>query len=58
MQKQQSKLNDMFAGYVSMRHSRSGTWFIRALVETLYKHSCHRDVQTLFEKQASKLFVE
>ena len=32
-----------------MRHPQSGTWFIRALVEALYKHASHRDIKTLFE---------
>ncbi|XP_067947129.1 fumarate hydratase class I, aerobic-like [Watersipora subatra] len=41
-------------GYVSERHDAHGSFFIRALVEVFYKHSCHRDVKRLFEEQITK----
>ena len=44
------KLNFCYSGYVSSRHTRQGTWFIRAIVEALYKHACHRDLQSLFKQ--------
>ena len=41
----------VFTGYVSERHDAHGSFFIRALVEAFYKHSCHRDMKRLFEEQ-------
>jgi len=38
-----------FAAYKAGRHDAYGTWFIRILVATFYKHSCHRDVDELFK---------
>ncbi|XP_067940613.1 caspase-3-like [Watersipora subatra] len=36
------------------RYENYGSPFIRAIVETFYKHSCHRDVETLFKDQIYK----
>ncbi|XP_067947185.1 malignant fibrous histiocytoma-amplified sequence 1-like [Watersipora subatra] len=47
-------MNASFPGYVSERHDAHGSFFIRALVEAFYKHSCHRDVKRLFEEQIAK----
>ncbi|XP_067932943.1 caspase-4-like [Watersipora subatra] len=35
--------------YTSTRSKTHGSWFIRVLVATFYKHSCHRDVESLFK---------
>ncbi|XP_067933998.1 caspase-8-like [Watersipora subatra] len=35
--------------YTSIRSKTHGSWFIRVLVATFYKHSCHRDVESLFK---------
>ncbi|XP_067947674.1 malignant fibrous histiocytoma-amplified sequence 1 homolog [Watersipora subatra] len=35
--------------YTATRSTSHGSWFIRVLVATLYRHSCHRDVETLFK---------
>jgi len=35
-------------GRSSIRHTNYGTPFIRELVKTLYKHSSHTDLATLF----------
>jgi len=37
------------AGYRAGRHDAYGTWFIRILVATFYRHSCHRDIDELFK---------
>ncbi|XP_067950830.1 caspase-3-like isoform X2 [Watersipora subatra] len=47
-------LRASFSSFVSTRHERQGTWFIRAIVEALYKHASHRDIKKLFEKQVMK----
>ncbi|XP_067947132.1 cell death protein 3-like [Watersipora subatra] len=47
-------MNPSFPGYISGRHVAHGSFFIRALVEAFYKHSCHRDVKRLFEEQIAK----
>ncbi|XP_067942683.1 caspase-1-like [Watersipora subatra] len=47
-------MNASFPGYVSTRDYAHGSFFIRALVEAFYKHSCHRDVKRLFEEQIAK----
>ncbi|KAF6033402.1 CASP10 [Bugula neritina] len=44
-----------FLSFKSTRHSRQGTWFIRAIVVALYKHSCHRDIQTIFKQVKKKV---
>ncbi|KAF6030761.1 hypothetical protein EB796_010942 [Bugula neritina] len=41
-------LQSCFDGRSSIRHSNYGTPFIRELVKTLYKHSSHTDLATLF----------
>jgi len=38
------------AGFRSMRHTRQGSWMIRALVCLLYNHSCDEDIETIFRK--------
>ncbi|XP_067941712.1 uncharacterized protein [Watersipora subatra] len=35
--------------YVATRSTSHGSWFIRVLVATFYKHSNHRDVESLFK---------
>ncbi|XP_067940456.1 caspase-9-like [Watersipora subatra] len=40
-----------FSGHSAYRHPQFGSWFINAVVESLFKHSCHRDLKTLFERQ-------
>ncbi|XP_067932946.1 caspase a-like [Watersipora subatra] len=35
--------------YTSIKSNTHGSWFIRVLVATFYKHSCHRDVESLFK---------
>ncbi|XP_067940460.1 malignant fibrous histiocytoma-amplified sequence 1 homolog [Watersipora subatra] len=40
-----------FPGYLAYRNRRFGSWFINAIVESLCKHACHRDLKTLFERQ-------
>ncbi|XP_067934348.1 caspase-6-like [Watersipora subatra] len=35
--------------YTSIRSTSHGSWFIRLLVATFYKHSCHRDIESLFK---------
>ncbi|XP_067940811.1 caspase b-like isoform X2 [Watersipora subatra] len=43
-----------FRGHMAYRHLRYGSWFINAVVESLSKHACHRDLKTLFDKQIRK----
>ncbi|XP_067941170.1 caspase-4-like isoform X2 [Watersipora subatra] len=43
-----------FPGHMAYRHHRYGSWFITAVVESLSKHACHRDLKTLFERQIRK----
>jgi len=33
-----------------MRHSKQGTWLIRALVYALYTYACDKDIQSIFEE--------
>ncbi|XP_067951730.1 cell death protein 3-like [Watersipora subatra] len=40
-----------FRGRVAYRHCRYGSWFVNAVVDSLSKHACHRDLKNLFEKQ-------
>ncbi|XP_067941160.1 uncharacterized protein [Watersipora subatra] len=40
-----------FPGHLAYRNRRFGSWFINAIVKTLCKHACHRDLKTLFERQ-------
>ncbi|XP_067947160.1 caspase-1-like [Watersipora subatra] len=47
-------MNPSFPGYISTLDYAHGSFFIRALVEAFYKHSCHRDVKRLFEEQITK----
>ncbi|XP_067932925.1 caspase-6-like [Watersipora subatra] len=35
--------------YRSIRSTTHGSWFIRMLVATFYKHACHRDIESLFK---------
>ncbi|XP_067932893.1 malignant fibrous histiocytoma-amplified sequence 1 homolog [Watersipora subatra] len=35
--------------YRSIRSTTHGSWFIRLLVATFYKHACHRDIESLFK---------
>ncbi|XP_067933738.1 uncharacterized protein [Watersipora subatra] len=35
--------------YTSIRSPTHGSWFIRLLVATFYKHACHRDIESLFK---------
>ncbi|KAF6023881.1 hypothetical protein EB796_017812 [Bugula neritina] len=42
-------LQSCFDGRKSYRHSNYGSPFIRELVKTLYKHSSHTDLATLFD---------
>ncbi|XP_067935178.1 malignant fibrous histiocytoma-amplified sequence 1-like [Watersipora subatra] len=35
--------------FLAIRSRTHGSWFIRVLVATFYKHSCHRDVESLFK---------
>jgi len=37
------------AAYKAVRSGTHGSWFIRVLVATFYKHSCHRDIEQLFK---------
>ncbi|KAF6032208.1 hypothetical protein EB796_009483 [Bugula neritina] len=43
-------LRASFLGYVSRRHSKQGTWLIRALVYALYTYACDKDIQSIFEE--------
>ncbi|XP_067941169.1 caspase-6-like isoform X1 [Watersipora subatra] len=43
-----------FPGHVAHRHTRYGSWFVTAVVESLSKHACHRDLKTLFDNQIKK----
>ncbi|XP_067940442.1 cell death protein 3-like [Watersipora subatra] len=43
-----------FRGHMAYRHHTDGSWFITAVVESLSKHACHRDLKTLFDKQIKK----
>ncbi|XP_067947136.1 caspase-1-like [Watersipora subatra] len=47
-------MNASFPGYVTSLHVTHGSFFIKAIVEAFYKHSCHRDVKRLFEEQIVK----
>jgi len=38
------------SGYRSARHSKQGTWLIRALVYALCTYTCDRDIQSIFEE--------
>jgi len=38
------------SGYRSARHSKQGTWLIRALVYALYTYACDKDIQSIFEE--------
>jgi len=38
------------SGYRSARHSKQGTWLIRALVYALYTYACDKDIQNIFEE--------
>jgi len=40
---------NFFSGRNSIRDANYGSPFIRELVKTLYKHSSHRDLVTLFD---------
>ncbi|KAF6018351.1 hypothetical protein EB796_023341 [Bugula neritina] len=42
-------LQSCFDGRKSIRDANYGSPFIRELVKTLYKHSSHRDLVTLFD---------
>jgi len=38
------------SGYRSARHSKQGTWLIRALVYALCTYACDKDIQSIFEE--------
>ncbi|KAF6026299.1 hypothetical protein EB796_015394 [Bugula neritina] len=50
-------LQSCFDGRKSYRHSNYGSPFIRELVKTLYKHSSHTDLATLFDILETKLYL-
>ncbi|KAF6023894.1 hypothetical protein EB796_017803 [Bugula neritina] len=39
----------------SKRHPEYGSPMIRALVSSIYKHTCHRDLFTIFQQVQTKL---
>ncbi|KAF6025201.1 hypothetical protein EB796_016512 [Bugula neritina] len=39
----------------SKRHPEYGSLMIRALVSSIYKHACHRDLYTIFQQVQTKL---
>ncbi|XP_067946908.1 cell death protein 3-like [Watersipora subatra] len=47
-------MNASFLGFVTSFDEAYGSFFIKAIVEAFYKHSCHRDVKRLFEEQITK----
>ncbi|XP_067935483.1 malignant fibrous histiocytoma-amplified sequence 1 homolog [Watersipora subatra] len=40
-----------FHGHVAYRSPEYGTWFVNAIIQSLSRHACHRDLKTLFESQ-------
>ncbi|KAF6029336.1 hypothetical protein EB796_012341 [Bugula neritina] len=48
-------LNSSAPGFVSYRHPNFGSFFIRATVSTLYKHSCHKHVEDLSKQIQHKI---
>ena len=41
--------NVYIAAYIATKSTTHGSWFIRVLVATFYKHCNHRDVESLFK---------
>ena len=39
----------LLTAFTATRSKTHGSWFIRMLVATFYRHASHRDVETLFK---------
>ncbi|XP_067937116.1 uncharacterized protein [Watersipora subatra] len=40
-----------YHGHVAYRSPEFGTWFVNAIIQSISRHACHRDLKTLFENQ-------